>query len=147
MYYARTGWLALALVPTQAAFLLLVSSDSKAALTTATAMIGLSSGFVFSAAVSITAELFGPNRAGVNHNVLITNIPLGSLGYSLLAALIYEANIGNSDEVVSKDGSKNSGYVVETLFIERWVLRFELKFISAGEYYCNNTSFLPSSSS
>ncbi|KAL0346438.1 UNVERIFIED_CONTAM: protein NUCLEAR FUSION defective [Sesamum calycinum] len=78
----------------------------NAALTTATALIGLSSGFVFSAAVSITAELFGPNSAGVNHNILITNIPLGSLVYSLLAALIYEANIGNSGEVVSQDGSK-----------------------------------------
>ncbi|KAL2251320.1 UNVERIFIED_CONTAM: Protein NUCLEAR FUSION DEFECTIVE 4 [Sesamum indicum] len=106
MYYARTGWLASALVPTQVAFLLLVSSDSKAALTTATALIGLSSGFVYSAAVSITAELFGPNSAGVNHNILITNIPLGSLVYSHLAALVYEANIGKSDKVVSQDGSK-----------------------------------------
>ncbi|KAK6143095.1 hypothetical protein DH2020_023443 [Rehmannia glutinosa] len=105
MHYARTGWLALALIPTPIAFLLLVSSDSKAILFTATALIGLSSGFVFSAAVSITSELFGPNRAGVNHNILITNIPLGSLLYSLLAALAYEANIGNSDKVVSRDGS------------------------------------------
>ncbi|EYU42267.1 hypothetical protein MIMGU_mgv1a019404mg [Erythranthe guttata] len=106
IYYARTGWLALALIPTPFAFLLLVFSDSKATLVTATAMIGLSSGFVFSAAVSITSELFGPNRAGVNHNILITNIPIGSLLYSLLAALIYEANIGNSDKIAAtRDGS------------------------------------------
>lgn len=105
MYYARTGWLALALVPTPIAFLLLVLSDSKATLIAATGLIGLSSGFVFSAAVSITSELFGPNRAGVNHNILITNIPIGSLLYSLLAALVYEANIGNSNKVVSRDGS------------------------------------------
>ncbi|PIN04287.1 hypothetical protein CDL12_23173 [Handroanthus impetiginosus] len=103
--YARTGWLALALIPTPTAFLLLVSSNTKATLIAATALIGLSSGFVFSAAVSITSELFGPNRAGVNHNILITNIPLGSLLYSLLAALIYEANIENSNKVVSRDGS------------------------------------------
>ncbi|KAL3624573.1 hypothetical protein CASFOL_031241 [Castilleja foliolosa] len=103
--YARTGWLAFALIPTPIAFLLLVSSDSRTTLFTSTALIGLSSGFVFSAAVSITSELFGPNRAGVNHNILITNIPLGSLLYSLLAALTYEANIGNSNKIVSTDGS------------------------------------------
>lgn len=105
MYYARTEWLALALVPTPIAFLLLVLSDSKAILLTATALIGLSSGFIFSAAVSITSELFGPNRAGVNHNILITNIPIGSLLYSLLAALVYEANIGNSNKIATSDGS------------------------------------------
>ncbi|KAK4488664.1 hypothetical protein RD792_004435 [Penstemon davidsonii] len=102
MYYARTGWLALALIPTPTAFILLVLSGSKTTLTAATAMIGLSSGFVFSAAVSITSELFGPNRAGVNHNILITNIPIGSLLYSLLAALVYEANISDA---VLRDGS------------------------------------------
>lgn len=98
MYYARTGWFALALVPTPMAFLLLVLSGSKTTLITSTAMIGLSSGFVFSAAVSITSELFGPNRAGVNHNILITNIPIGSLLCSLFAALVYEANIETSSK-------------------------------------------------
>ncbi|KAL2478539.1 Major facilitator superfamily protein [Forsythia ovata] len=102
--YPRTGWLALALVPTTIAFLLLSLSGSKTALVASTSLIGLSSGFVFSVAVSITSELFGPNSAGVNHNILITNIPLGSLLYGLLAALVYEANIGNSNEAVLKDG-------------------------------------------
>ncbi|KAL8542458.1 hypothetical protein ACS0TY_003354 [Phlomoides rotata] len=103
MHYARTGWLTLAIVPAPIAFILLVLSDSKTTLLAATGLIGLSSGFVFSAAVSITSELFGPNTAGVNHNILITNIPLGSLLYSVLAALIYEANIGNYNKVVSGD--------------------------------------------
>ncbi|XP_016490570.2 protein NUCLEAR FUSION DEFECTIVE 4 [Nicotiana tabacum] len=106
MYYARTAWLAFALIPTPVAFFLLVLSGSKAALTAATALVGLSSGFVFSAAVSITSELFGPNSAGVNHNILITNIPLGSLLYGLLAALVYEANLGKSSQVLVLDGSK-----------------------------------------
>lgn len=106
MHYARTGWLTLAIIPTPIAFILLVLSDSKTILFAATGLIGLSSGFVFSATVSITSELFGPNRAGVNHNILITNIPLGSLLYSLLAAQIYENNIGNYNHVVvSRDGS------------------------------------------
>ncbi|KAK4752365.1 hypothetical protein SAY87_021163 [Trapa incisa] len=94
VYFARTGWLALALVPTPMAFYLLSASSSLSALRACTALIGLSSGFVFSAAVSITSELFGPNSVGVNHNILITNIPLGSVLYGLLAALVYDTNAG-----------------------------------------------------
>ncbi|EOY10350.1 hypothetical protein QUC31_010049 [Theobroma cacao] len=93
VYFARTGWLAVALVPTPIAFFLLAASGSEVALHAGTAMIGLSSGFVFSAAVSITSELFGPNSASVNHNILITNIPIGSLLYGLLAALVYDSNV------------------------------------------------------
>ncbi|XP_052171423.1 protein NUCLEAR FUSION DEFECTIVE 4-like [Diospyros lotus] len=100
VYFARTGWLALALVPTPFAFLCLVISGSQPALVAATAMIGLSSGFIFAAAVSVTSELFGPNSAGVNHNILITNIPVGSLLYGLVAALFYDANVGNLSKVV-----------------------------------------------
>lgn len=90
--FARTGWFAAALVPTPIAFILLAISGSKTALEIGTSLIGLSSGFVFSAAVSITSELFGPNSVGVTHNILITNIPLGSCLYGLLAALIYDSN-------------------------------------------------------
>ncbi|TKY70164.1 NUCLEAR FUSION DEFECTIVE 4 [Spatholobus suberectus] len=91
-YFARTGWLAIALVPTPVAFILLAASDSAAALKTGTALIGLSSGFIFAAAVAVTSELFGPNSVSVNHNILITNIPIGSLLYGFLAALIYDEN-------------------------------------------------------
>ncbi|XP_062000563.1 protein NUCLEAR FUSION DEFECTIVE 4-like [Rosa rugosa] len=96
LYFARTGWLAVALVPTPIAFLLLTLSGSEAMLRAGTGLIGISSGFVFSAAVSVTSELFGPNSAGVNHNILITNIPIGSLLYGLLAALVYDSNEGSS---------------------------------------------------
>ncbi|BAT75217.1 hypothetical protein LR48_Vigan01g160800 [Vigna angularis] len=107
LYFARTGWLSLALIPTPVAFFLLAASDSLLVLQTGTALIGLSSGFIFAAAVSVTSELFGPNSVGVNHNILITNIPIGSLLYGFLAALVYDANAhtipGNlimSDKVV-----------------------------------------------
>ncbi|KAK7386832.1 hypothetical protein VNO78_27169 [Psophocarpus tetragonolobus] len=92
IYFARTGWLSIALIPTPVAFFLLAASDSLLALQTGTALIGLSSGFIFAAAVSITSELFGPNSVGVNHNILITNIPIGSLLYGFFAALVYDAN-------------------------------------------------------
>lgn len=71
---------------------MLAVSDSEAALKVSTALIGLSSGFIFAAAVAVTSELFGPNSVSVNHNILITNIPIGSLLYGLLAAAIYDAN-------------------------------------------------------
>ncbi|KAL2333969.1 hypothetical protein Fmac_015182 [Flemingia macrophylla] len=91
-YFARTGWLSIALIPTPIAFFLLAASDSLLALHTGTALIGLSSGFIFAAAVSVTSDLFGPNSVGVNHNILITNIPIGSLLYGFVAALVYDAN-------------------------------------------------------
>lgn len=91
-YFARTGWLTIALLPTPIALFLLASSDTAVILHVGTALVGLSSGFIFAAAVSITSELFGPNSVGVNHNILITNIPVGSLVYGYLAALVYDAN-------------------------------------------------------
>ncbi|RDX93719.1 Protein NUCLEAR FUSION DEFECTIVE 4, partial [Mucuna pruriens] len=91
-YFARTGWLSIALIPTPIAFFFLAASNSLLALQTGTALIGLSSGFIFAAAVSVTSELFGPSSVGVNHNILITNIPIGSLLYGFLAALVYDAN-------------------------------------------------------
>ncbi|KAI9185500.1 hypothetical protein LWI28_007942 [Acer negundo] len=98
VYFARTGWLAVAVVPTPIAFFLLIASGSEAVLRASTGLIALSSGFVFSAAVSITSELFGPNSAGINHNILITNIPIGSLLYGLLAALVYDDHAASSSQ-------------------------------------------------
>ncbi|KAL3619090.1 hypothetical protein CASFOL_036660 [Castilleja foliolosa] len=100
-YFARTGWLAIALLPTPIAFFFLATlGDDPWAVQFGTALIGLSSGFIFAAAVSITSELFGPASVGVNHNILITNIPIGSLVYGFLAALVYDAN-ASSPRVVS----------------------------------------------
>ncbi|XP_021855888.2 protein NUCLEAR FUSION DEFECTIVE 4 isoform X2 [Spinacia oleracea] len=100
-YFARTGWLAIALIPTPIAFFLLTGSGTALTLQTGTALIGLSSGFIFAAAVSITSELFGPSSVGVNHNILITNIPIGSLVYGLLAAVVYDSHAGNSTQKIS----------------------------------------------
>ncbi|CAJ1930878.1 unnamed protein product [Sphenostylis stenocarpa] len=91
-YFARTGWLLIGLVPTPVAFIFLAASGSAAAVKVGTALIGLSSGFIFAAAVAVTSELFGPNSVSVNHNILITNIPIGSILYGFLAAEIYDAN-------------------------------------------------------
>ncbi|KAL0914222.1 hypothetical protein M5K25_017735 [Dendrobium thyrsiflorum] len=91
--FARTGWLAAALVPMPLAFFLLAAdAENGHVLVAGTALVGLSSGFVFAGAVSVTSELFGPASFGVNHNIVITNIPFGSQLYGLLAALVYDAN-------------------------------------------------------
>ncbi|KAL6905978.1 hypothetical protein ACP4OV_003579 [Aristida adscensionis] len=90
--FARTGWLTAALVPMPVAFFLMWKLQDGSTLVAGTALIGLSSGFIFAAAVSVTSELFGPNSIGVNHNILITNIPLGSLLYGQISALVYDAN-------------------------------------------------------
>ncbi|XP_062101468.1 protein NUCLEAR FUSION DEFECTIVE 4-like [Humulus lupulus] len=101
VYFPRTGWLAMAIVPTPIALFLLAGWGNEAVLRIGTALIGVSSGFVFSAAVSITSELFGANSAGINHNILITNIPIGSLLYGILAAVVYDSNQGMSNEMSS----------------------------------------------
>lgn len=101
VHFARTGWLAIALVPTPIAFILLATSGSKIALQAGTGLIGLSSGFIFSASVSITSELFGPNSSGVNHNILITNIPFGSFLYGVLAAVAYDSSAGSSNQTAA----------------------------------------------
>ncbi|GKB53346.1 nuclear fusion defective 4-like protein [Tanacetum coccineum] len=106
-YTTRTGWLALSLMPMPLAFLMLVLSDTKAILRAATGLIGISSGFIFSAAVSITSELFGSKSSGINHNILITNIPLGSLLYGVLGGVIYDNNIKSSNETVFEEVSRN----------------------------------------
>nr|XP_043630895.1 protein NUCLEAR FUSION DEFECTIVE 4-like [Erigeron canadensis] len=95
-YITRTGWLALSLMPMPIAFLVLVLSRSESGLSAATGLIGICSGFVFSAAVSITSELFGSRSSGINHNILITNIPLGSLLYGVLGGVIYDNHIKSS---------------------------------------------------
>ncbi|KAL4563647.1 hypothetical protein LXL04_027692 [Taraxacum kok-saghyz] len=97
MYATRTGRLVIALLPMPVAFLMLVFSGAKMILSASSGIIGICSGFLISTAVSITSELFGPKSSGINHNILITNIPLGSLLYGVLAALIYVDNIDSDD--------------------------------------------------
>ncbi|PWA95834.1 nodulin-like, Major facilitator superfamily domain protein [Artemisia annua] len=99
MYTTRTGMLMFSLVPLPIAFLLLVLSDHKTDLCVATGLIGICSGFLITTAVSLTSELFGSKSSGINHNILITNIPLGSLLYGVIAAVIYDDHIGISQTV------------------------------------------------
>lgn len=68
-------------------FLLLSRRDSS--LYVGTAIIGISTGAIISVSVSTTAELFGTKNFGVNHNIVVCNIPIGSFLFGDFAAFLY----------------------------------------------------------
>lgn len=78
-----------AMVPMAAAFFLLMTNKSNLSLHFSTAIIGFSTGVITAISVSTTTELFGPKHFGVNHNIVVANIPLGSFLFGGLAALLY----------------------------------------------------------
>ncbi|KAJ9543707.1 hypothetical protein OSB04_023414 [Centaurea solstitialis] len=85
---SRPALIALMMVPMTTAFFLLLNS-SNICLYISTATIGICTGAITSISVSTTAELFGTKSFGVNHNVVVTNIPIGSLLFGKMAALLY----------------------------------------------------------
>ncbi|XP_022863409.1 protein NUCLEAR FUSION DEFECTIVE 4-like [Olea europaea var. sylvestris] len=54
-----------------------------------TAIIGICTGAITTISVSTTTQLFGTKNFGVNHNILVSNIPIGSFLFGDLAALLY----------------------------------------------------------
>jgi hypothetical protein len=65
-----------------------------------TAVIGTCTGAITSVAVSATSELFGTKNFGVNHNVVVSNIPVGSLCFGYFAALLYQRGAGGSNRCI-----------------------------------------------
>lgn len=92
---SRPASIAMTMAPMSAAFFLLLNSTTLS-LNVATAIIGICTGAITSISISTTTELFGAKHFGVNHNVLVTNIPIGSFLFGDLAALLYRraANSG-----------------------------------------------------
>ncbi|KAH6765724.1 Major facilitator superfamily protein [Perilla frutescens var. hirtella] len=89
--------------PMCGAFFLLVMSKRDFALYVSTAVIGICSGAVTSISVSTTSELFGTTNFGVNHNILISNIPIGSFIFGDLAALLYKkGRVGGEENCVGQ---------------------------------------------
>uniref|UniRef100_A0A2P2JUX5 Uncharacterized protein MANES_18G124400 n=1 Tax=Rhizophora mucronata TaxID=61149 RepID=A0A2P2JUX5_RHIMU len=85
---SRPAFIAALMAPMAGAFLLLLSS-TNVSLYISTAVIGVCTGAITSVAVITTSELFGTKKFCVNHNVLVSNIPMGSFLFGYLAALIY----------------------------------------------------------
>ncbi|PKU65194.1 hypothetical protein MA16_Dca015905 [Dendrobium catenatum] len=86
---SNTGAIAVLMVFMSVSFFLLLSSRN-ACLFVSTAIIGLGSGAISSIAVSVSSELFGQENFSVNHNIVISNIPIGSFLFGSIAALIYD---------------------------------------------------------
>lgn len=77
------------MAPMCGAFFLLLSRQDIS-LYVGTAIIGIGTGAITSISVSTTAELFGTKNFGVNHNIVVCNIPIGSFLFGDFAALVYK---------------------------------------------------------
>ncbi|XP_066366208.1 protein NUCLEAR FUSION DEFECTIVE 4-like [Miscanthus floridulus] len=86
---SRTASMAWLMAPMPGAFLLLLHPKNMF-LYASTAVVGTCTGAITSVAASTTNELFGTKNFGVNHNVVVANIPLGSLCFGYLAAFVYQ---------------------------------------------------------
>ncbi|KAG4955040.1 hypothetical protein AAZX31_14G186400 [Glycine max] len=85
---SRPATMVALMAPTAGAFFLLLNK-THLALYVSTAIIGVCTGAITSISVSTTTELFGTKNFSVNHNVVVANIPVGSLLFGYLAAFVY----------------------------------------------------------
>jgi MFS family permease len=88
-YISRTASMATLMAPSAGAFFLLLHPSSYI-LFISTAIIGACTGAITSFAVSATSELFGTKNFGVNHNIVVANIPIGSFCFGYFAAFLYQ---------------------------------------------------------
>ncbi|KAJ4837854.1 hypothetical protein Tsubulata_019734 [Turnera subulata] len=93
---SRPASIAALMGPIAGAFFLLLNT-THICLYISTAVIGICTGAITSISVSTTTELFGMKNFGVNHNVVVANIPIGSFVYGYMAALIYRKQGGGGD--------------------------------------------------
>lgn len=100
------------MIPMSGSFFLLLLSKNNLCLSISTAIIGICTGAITSISVPTTTELFGSKNLGINHNILVTNIPIGSFLFGDFAALIYK-NKANSEQ----DGSCLGTKCYQTTFV------------------------------
>ncbi|KQK05775.1 protein NUCLEAR FUSION DEFECTIVE 4 [Brachypodium distachyon] len=96
---SRTASMASLMAPMAGAFFLLLDPRDMF-LYTSTAVVGTCTGAITSVAVSATSELFGTKNFGVNHNVLVANIPVGSLCFGYLAGFLYQKEARGSSQCI-----------------------------------------------
>lgn len=92
------------MAPMAGAFFLLLH-PSNFFLYASTAIVGTCTGAITSVAVSATSELFGTKHFGVNHNILVSNIPVGSLCFGYFAAFLYQREAGARGSQTCKGAS------------------------------------------
>ncbi|KAK8551035.1 hypothetical protein V6N13_119528 [Hibiscus sabdariffa] len=94
---SRTAFVVALMTPTGVAFfLLLVKDNAELWLYISTAIIAVCTGAITSISVSLTTEFFGTKNFGINHNVVVANIPIGSFLFGYLAATVYRRE-GNAE--------------------------------------------------
>eukprot|EP01018_Ginkgo_biloba_P004610 Gb_23375 [translate_table: standard] len=96
----RPAWMGILMLPMAAAFFLLLTNTSVS-LYIGTAVLGICTGAITSIAISTTSELFGLKNFGVNHNLVVVNIPLGSLLFGYIAGLLYDNQAGHQSPLKS----------------------------------------------
>ncbi|KAL6616287.1 hypothetical protein ACP70R_038557 [Stipagrostis hirtigluma subsp. patula] len=96
---SRTASMASLMAPMSGAFFLLLNPGDFF-LYLSTAVIGTCTGAITSVAVSATSELFGAKNFGVNHNVVVSNIPVGSLCFGYFAGFLYQRAAGASNRCI-----------------------------------------------
>ncbi|KAL8141373.1 hypothetical protein V2J09_007394 [Rumex salicifolius] len=84
------------MVPLSGAFFLLLHG-STLALYVSTSVIGVCTGAIATLCVLLTTHLFGANNFGVNHNIVVANIPIGSFLFGGFAAFLYQKEAGGDD--------------------------------------------------
>jgi len=93
--------------PIAGAFFLLLNK-THLALYVSTAIIGVCTGAITSIAVSMTTELFGTKNFSVNHNVVVANIPVGSLLFGYLAAIVYHKGGNENGKCMGMECYRNT---------------------------------------
>ncbi|GFP80550.1 hypothetical protein PHJA_000198400 [Phtheirospermum japonicum] len=81
------------MAPMCGAFSILLVSGHDIALYIATTIIGICTGAITSISVSTTTELFGAKNFGVNHNIVVLNIPIGSFLFGNFSAFLYNRGV------------------------------------------------------
>ncbi|KAL0844058.1 hypothetical protein Bca101_017304 [Brassica carinata] len=128
--------MAVSLVAMVASFLLLLI-DSDIALYISTAMIGVFCGALTSLSVTMTAELFGTKHFGVNHNIVVVSIPIGSFVFGLFAAKVYRDGAAFDAQF---DGKCFGMYCFQTTLIF-WGMLCSFAAVLAAILYLRNRKF------
>ncbi|KAJ6763714.1 MAJOR FACILITATOR SUPERFAMILY PROTEIN [Salix purpurea] len=104
---SRPACIAALMAPMAGAFFLLLST-ANISLYISTAIIGVCTGAITSISVSTTTELFGTKNFGVNHNVVVANIPVGSFIFGYSAALFYRREASEDGKCMGMECYRNT---------------------------------------
>ncbi|KAM7255564.1 hypothetical protein ACFE04_008462 [Oxalis oulophora] len=121
-------------------FLLLNSSDVS--LKISAAIIGFCTGAFTSISVSTTTELFGVKNFGVNHNIVVANIPIGSFLFGSLAAIVYRKEGKGEDKCIGMSCYRNTFIIWGSLCLLGTVLA-SILYARTRKFCSNNRRIEP----